>query len=148
MSFGAFWRPPTCYGLRPTPHVSRPQRQSWTAAAAFGCPRRSSALISAWRTCKGTALGHGAAREAIVASQFLEDLRFWTDTNRRVALRALDIVEAVLRDPFAGLGAPEPLKYFGPNAWSRRLTMSDRIVCRVRSDRIEFLQARYHYGER
>jgi len=60
-------------------------------------------------------------------------------------LRALDIVEAILRDPFEGIGKPEPLKYLAGGAWSRRLTQEHRIVYVVSSDRIDFLQARYHY---
>jgi toxin YoeB len=84
-------------------------------------------------------------REAVFQKEFLEDLRFWVDTNRRVALRALDLVEAILRDPFQGLGKPEPLKYLGAGIWSRRLTEEHRVVYLVRHDRIDFLQARYHY---
>jgi toxin YoeB len=67
-------------------------------------------------------------REAVFQEEFLEDLRFWVDTNRRVALRALDLVEAILRDPFQGLGKPEPLKYLGSGVWSRRLTEEHRDV--------------------
>jgi toxin YoeB len=84
-------------------------------------------------------------REAVFQKEFLEDLRFWVDTNRRVALRALDLVEAILRDPFQGLGKPEPLKYLGSGVWSRRLTEEHRVVYLVRHDRVDFLQARYHY---
>jgi toxin YoeB len=84
-------------------------------------------------------------REAVFQKEFLEDLRFWVDTNRRVALRALDLVEAILRDPFRGLGKPEPLKYLGSGVWSRRLTEEHRVVYLVRHDRVDFLQARYHY---
>jgi toxin YoeB len=84
-------------------------------------------------------------RKAVFQKEFLEDLRFWVDTNRRVALRALDLVEAILRNPFQGLGKPEPLKYLGPGVWSRRLTEEHRIVYLVRHDRVDFLQARYHY---
>jgi toxin YoeB len=84
-------------------------------------------------------------REAVFQKEFLEDLRFWVDTNRRVALRALDLVEAILRDPFQGLGKPEPLKYLGAGIWSRRLTEEHRVVYLVRHDRVDFLQARYHY---
>jgi toxin YoeB len=72
-------------------------------------------------------------------------LRFWVDNDRRVALRALDLVEAILRDPFQGIGKPEPLKYWAAGAWSRRLTQEHRIVYVVTADRIDFLQARYHY---
>ena len=77
--------------------------------------------------------------------EFLEDLRYWVRTDRKVALRALDLVEANLRDPFAGIGKPEPLKYLASGAWSRRLTQEHRVVYLVRDDRIDFLQARYHY---
>ena len=77
--------------------------------------------------------------------EFLEDLRFWVKTDRKVALRALDLVEAILRDPFTGLGKPVPLKYLASGAWSRRLTQEHRVVYLVRDRRIDFLQARYHY---
>ncbi len=77
--------------------------------------------------------------------EFLEDLRHWVESDRRVALRALDLVEAILRDPFVGIGKPEPLKYFVAGAWSRRLTQEHRIVYLVRDERIDLLQARYHY---
>jgi toxin YoeB len=77
--------------------------------------------------------------------EFREDLRYWVDTDRKVALRALDLVEAVLRDPFTGIGKPEPLKYLAVGTWSRRLTQEHRIVYLVRGNRVDFLQARYHY---
>jgi len=66
-------------------------------------------------------------------------------TDRKVALRAFDLIEAIMRDPFTGIGKPEPLKYLSTGAWSRRLTQEHRIVYLVRDDRIDFLQARYHY---
>lgn len=84
-------------------------------------------------------------REAIFQREFREDLRYWVQADRKVALRALDLVEAVIRDPFVGIGRPEPLKYLASGAWSRRLTQEHRIVYLVRDDRIDFLQARYHY---
>jgi len=65
------------------------------------------------------------------------------DTDRKVALRVMDLVDAVLRAPFAGIGKPEPLKALG--AWSRRLTQEHRLVYVVHDDRIVFVQARYHY---
>jgi toxin YoeB len=50
-----------------------------------------------------------------------------------------------MRDPFHGIGKPEPLRHLAPNTWSRRITQEHRIVYLVRADRIDFLQARYHY---
>lgn len=84
-------------------------------------------------------------RVAVVQPEFREDLRYWVETDRRIALRALDIVESLLRDPFTGIGKPEPLKYLAPGTWSRRLTQEHRVVYLVSNDRINFLQARYHY---
>jgi toxin YoeB len=77
--------------------------------------------------------------------EFREDLRYWVATDRKIALRALDLVEAVLRDPFQGIGKPEPLKYLAPGTWSRRLTQEHRVVYLVADTAIHFLQARYHY---
>jgi len=62
-----------------------------------------------------------------------------------MALRVLTLVESIKRDPFKGIGKPEPLKYLAPGVWSRRLTAVDRIVYLVGDKRIDFLQARYHY---
>lgn len=84
-------------------------------------------------------------RDAVFHPEFREDLRYWVETDRKVALRALDLVEDILRDPFSGIGKPEPLKYLAPNTWSRRLTQEHRIVYLVGDKRIDFLQARYHY---
>jgi toxin YoeB len=84
-------------------------------------------------------------REAVLLPEFLEDLRSWVRTDRRVALRAFDLIEAVLRDPFGGIGKPEPLKHLAPGVWSRRLTQEHRLVYLVKEETVVFLQARYHY---
>lgn len=84
-------------------------------------------------------------REAVFQPEFREDLQYWIKTDRKVALRALDLIEAIIRDPFKGIGKPEPLKYLLAGIWSRRLTEEHRLIYLVRSDRIDFLQARYHY---
>jgi toxin YoeB len=84
-------------------------------------------------------------REAVFHPEFREDLRYWVERDRKVALRVLELVEAVLREPFAGIGKPEPLKHLLAGAWSRRLTEEHRLVYLVQGNRIDFLQARYHY---
>jgi toxin YoeB len=84
-------------------------------------------------------------RDSVFQPEFREDLRYWVETDRKVALRAFDLIEAIMRDPFAGIGKPEPLKYLAAGTWSRRLTQEHRIVYLVRDTRIDFLQARYHY---
>ena len=84
-------------------------------------------------------------RLAVFHPEFRQNLRYRLETNRRVALRVLDLVEAVMRDPFQGVGKPEPLKYILAGAWSRRITEEHRLVYAVSAERVDFLQARYHY---
>ncbi len=84
-------------------------------------------------------------RRAILAPLFLEDITFWIKNDRKVALRLMRLMEAVLRDPFEGEGKPEPLKRIGPNHWSRRITEEHRLVYEVLEGEIHFLQGRYHY---
>jgi toxin YoeB len=84
-------------------------------------------------------------RDAVFQPEFREDLKYWVKTNRKIALRAFDLIEAIMRDPFQGIGKPEPLRYLAAGTWSRRLTQEHRMVYLVSDDRIDFLQVRYHY---
>ena len=85
------------------------------------------------------------SRVAVFHPEFRDDLRHWVETEPKVALRAFTLIEAIMRDPFHGIGKPEPLKYLAPGMWSRRLTQEHRLVYLVTNDRVDFLQARYHY---
>jgi toxin YoeB len=82
---------------------------------------------------------------AVFHPEFRDDLHYWVQTDRKIALKVLNMIEAILRDPFTGIGKPEPLKYLAEGAWSRRLTQEHRIVYLVRSKQIDFIQCRYHY---
>ena len=82
---------------------------------------------------------------AVFHPEFIDDLRYWVAEDRRIALKALDIVEAILKEPFVGIAKPEPLKHLLAGAWSRRLTQEHRIVYLIGQSRIDFLQSRYHY---
>jgi len=84
-------------------------------------------------------------RDAVFHPEFRQDLRYWVENERKVALRVLELVEAVLRDPFTGIGKPEPLKHLLAGAWSRRVSEEHRLVYLARGNRIDFLQALYHY---
>ena len=84
-------------------------------------------------------------RLSVFDPDFRQDLRYWVEPDRKVALRVLRLVEAVMRDPFAGEGKPEPLKGLGPGVCSRRITQEHRLVYLATKDRVHFLQARYHY---
>jgi toxin YoeB len=94
---------------------------------------------------KRLALKNKKNREAVFHPEFREDLYFRVETERNIALRLLKLVEDVLRDPFTGIGKPEPLKYLHPGAWSRHITQEHGLVYLVQEERIDFLQAKYHY---
>jgi toxin YoeB len=84
-------------------------------------------------------------RVAVISSNFRDDLRYWIETDRKTALRVLDLMAAILADPYKGIGKPEALKFELSGCWSRRITQEHRLVYRVTDIRIDFLQARYHY---
>ncbi len=74
-----------------------------------------------------------------------EDYLYWQATDKAVLKRINRLIEDVLRDPFGGIGKPEPLKYGAANSWSRRISEEHRLVYMVSGDVIVILQARYHY---
>ncbi len=76
----------------------------------------------------------------------LADLRYWIDTDRRKALKIVDLIENILVSPFAGLGKPEPLKFELAGSWSRRIDQEHRLVYKVERDTVVVLACRYHYG--
>jgi toxin YoeB len=84
-------------------------------------------------------------RDAVFDPVFREDLIWFIKNDRKAAIRTLELVEAVLVDPFVGIGKPEPLRFEMSGTWSRRITQEHRLVYKVTADRIYFLQARYHY---
>ncbi len=84
-------------------------------------------------------------RESVFHPEFREDLRHWVETIAKLRCVRFELIEAILREPFSGLGKPEPLKHLGSGIWSRRLTQEHRIVYQVKHERVDFLQARYHY---
>ncbi|MEX2625713.1 MAG: Txe/YoeB family addiction module toxin [Ilumatobacteraceae bacterium] len=75
-----------------------------------------------------------------------DDYQHWQSTDRTVLKRVNRLVDDTLRDPFEGIGKPEPLRHALAGAWSRRITAEHRLVYLVDSDDLVILQARYHYG--
>ena len=74
-----------------------------------------------------------------------DDYLYWQRKDRKVLKRVNQLLKDMKRDPFEGIGKPEPLKYGIPNAWSRRITDEHRIVYLVEDGELRILQARYHY---
>jgi toxin YoeB len=77
--------------------------------------------------------------------QAWEDIRHWLQTDAKKLKRILDLIEAVRRDPFQGIGKPEPLKHQLRGAWSRRVDDEHRLVYRVSDGCLIILACRFHY---
>ncbi|MEO3871915.1 Txe/YoeB family addiction module toxin [Nonomuraea sp. B12E4] len=78
-------------------------------------------------------------------SQGWADYVHWQTADRQILKRINRLIEDTLRDPYEGIGKPEPLKYGLAGAWSRRITDEHRLVYLAVDDEIVILQARYHY---
>ncbi|MEN6449686.1 MAG: Txe/YoeB family addiction module toxin [Thermoguttaceae bacterium] len=74
-----------------------------------------------------------------------EDLAWWVERDRRKALRLIELIVNVQRDPFAGKGKPEPLRHDLSGCWSRRIDAEHRLVYQVTDEKIRILACRYHY---
>ncbi|MBX9471229.1 Txe/YoeB family addiction module toxin [Microcella sp.] len=76
-----------------------------------------------------------------------EDYVYWQTQDRKTLKRINQLITDALRDPFAGIGKPEPLRHILSGAWSRRIDDVNRLVYYVTDDHIVVLQARQHYGQ-
>jgi toxin YoeB len=74
-----------------------------------------------------------------------EDYVNWQTQDRRTLKRVNQLIADALRDPFAGIGKPEPLKHILSGAWSRRIDDTNRLVYYVTDEHIVILQARDYY---
>ena len=77
-----------------------------------------------------------------------EDYIYWQTTHQKILRNVNDLIKDIRRDPFKGLGKPEPLKFHLKGWWSRRITGEHRLVYRVsgaNADLLEIAQCRYHY---
>ncbi|MBI4690772.1 MAG: Txe/YoeB family addiction module toxin [Nitrospirae bacterium] len=75
----------------------------------------------------------------------IEDLAWWIEKDRKKALKIIRLFTEIQKDPFYGIGKPEPLKHELSGCWSRRIDDVHRIVYEVLENRIRILACRYHY---
>ena len=74
-----------------------------------------------------------------------DDLAWWVDKDRKQALKIIKLIKEVQKNPFQGIGKPEPLKHDLSGCWSRRIDREHRLVYQVLEDKIRILACRYHY---
>lgn len=80
------------------------------------------------------------------SSAWLHD-QHWLVQDKATLRRINALINDVLRDPYDGIGKPEPLKHEFSGWWSRRIDQEHRMVYRLRDDTLEIAALRYHYGE-
>jgi toxin YoeB len=84
----------------------------------------------------------------IFADEAWDDYLYWQAQDKRMVKRINELIEATKRDPFTGIGKPEPLKHALTGFWSRRITEEHRMVYKLemgRDDALLIAQLRYHY---
>jgi toxin YoeB len=81
----------------------------------------------------------------IFAEQAWEDYLYWQENDRKLLARINTLLREIQREPFSGLGKPEPLKHALRGYWSRRINDEHRIVYKVQDDALLIAQLRYHY---
>ncbi len=74
-----------------------------------------------------------------------EDYLYWQQVDKKMLKRINELIKDSLRNPFSGIGKPEPLKGRFSGYWSRRIDNEHRLVYSVLNDRIHIIQCRYHY---
>ncbi len=74
-----------------------------------------------------------------------EDYLFWQKTDKKKLKRINDLIKAIAREAYEGVGKPEPLKYKYSGYWSRRIDEEHRLVYKVRGDEILIAKCRFHY---
>ena len=74
-----------------------------------------------------------------------KDYLYWQKNDSKIAKKINELIKEIVRDPFCGIGKPEPLKHALEGYWSRRITQEHRLVYKVIDDDIRIVQCRYHY---
>jgi toxin YoeB len=81
----------------------------------------------------------------VFAEEAWEDYLYWQRQDRKMVERINKLITEVARDPYAGVGKPEPLKHALSGYWSRRITDEHRMVYRVEGQSLWIAQLRFHY---
>jgi toxin YoeB len=83
--------------------------------------------------------------EVLFIDQGWEDYLYWQSHDKKILRKINTLLRDINRDPFKGIGSPEPLKHDLAGYWSRRITLEHRLVYRMLAGQIRVVQCRYHY---
>jgi len=74
-----------------------------------------------------------------------EDYLYWQQTNKKIASKINILLKDISRNPFSGLGKPEPVKHKYKGFWSRRIDGEHRLIYQIKNDEILIAKCRFHY---
>jgi toxin YoeB len=83
--------------------------------------------------------------DIIFQDEAWEDYVYWQQIDKKTLKKINSLIKAIHRDPFEGIGNPEPLKHNLSGYWSRRINLEHRVVYRITNKQIRIVQCRYHY---
>lgn len=81
----------------------------------------------------------------LFAPEAWEDYLYWQEHDKKNLKRINELIKAIRREPFNGIGDPEPLKFNWSGFWSRRINREHRLVYTIQDDTLLIAQCRYHY---
>ncbi|MFW5761944.1 MAG: Txe/YoeB family addiction module toxin [Cyclobacteriaceae bacterium] len=81
----------------------------------------------------------------IFVEESWEDYLYWQQTDKKMLKRINNLIKDISKDPFYGIGKPEPLKYKYRGLWSRRIDSEHRLIYQVKDDKIHIVKCRFHY---
>lgn len=81
----------------------------------------------------------------VFTQQAWDDYQNWVKSDKRVLRRLNELIKATARDPFEGIGKPEPLRHQLQGYWSRRISDGHRLVYTVSGDDLIIVACRFHY---
>jgi toxin YoeB len=81
----------------------------------------------------------------VFAEESWEDYLYWLETDKKMVSRINELLKDISRNPYEGIGKPEPLKYKYRGFWSRRINDEHRLIYQVRQEEILIAKCRFHY---
>jgi toxin YoeB len=81
----------------------------------------------------------------LFVSDSWDDYLYWQKTNPKIQKRINELIKATIRDPYTGIGKPEPLKFDMAGCFSRRIDAEHRLVYKIENNNLVIVQCRYHY---
>ena len=84
-------------------------------------------------------------KKTAILPEAFEHFCFWVREDKQVLIKILDLIKDIQRNPFSGIGKPEPLRHAFKGLWSRRITKEHRLIYKVNNEEIVIVSCRFHY---